>query len=102
FAADPVAAEDDAALPAALVLDAVFPNPVRDAATVRYALSTPAAVRLTVTDVLGRTMLTRAEGMQPAGEHEARLALDALPSGVYVVRIGAGGSTATQRVTVVR
>ncbi|MEM8558756.1 MAG: T9SS type A sorting domain-containing protein [Bacteroidota bacterium] len=102
YAASSVANEDEATLPAALTLDPVFPNPVRDAATLRYALPTPVAVRLSVTDVLGRTVLTRAEGVQPAGEHEARLALDDLPSGVYVVRLDANGATATQRVTVVR
>ncbi|MEL7362790.1 MAG: T9SS type A sorting domain-containing protein, partial [Bacteroidota bacterium] len=102
FAASPVANEDDAQLPSALALDAVFPNPVRDAATLRYALPTTAAVRLTVKDVLGRTVLTRTEGVQPAGQHEARLALDGLPSGVYVVRLDADGANATQRVTLIR
>ncbi|MEM8599440.1 MAG: T9SS type A sorting domain-containing protein [Bacteroidota bacterium] len=102
FSASPVANEDDAPLPTTLALDAVFPNPVRDAATLRYALPTTAAVRLSVTDVLGRTVLARAEGVQPAGEHEARLALGDLPSGVYVVRLDANGTTVTQRVSVVR
>ncbi|MEM8600095.1 MAG: T9SS type A sorting domain-containing protein [Bacteroidota bacterium] len=101
FAASSVANEDDTPLPTTLALDAVFPNPVRDAATLRYALPTTAAVRLTVTDVLGRTVLTRVEGVRPAGEHEARLALGDLPSGVYVVRLDANGTTVTQRVSVV-
>ncbi|MEM8547104.1 MAG: hypothetical protein AAGF46_02970, partial [Pseudomonadota bacterium] len=51
YTASPVANEDNAPLPTALALDAVFPNPIRDAATLRYALPTTAAVRLTVTDV---------------------------------------------------
>ncbi|MEM6784434.1 MAG: T9SS type A sorting domain-containing protein, partial [Bacteroidota bacterium] len=102
FAASSVANESSGPLTPTLALDAVFPNPARDAATLRYALPTTATVRLTVTDVLGRTVLTRAEGVQPAGAHEARLALDDLPSGVYVVRLDADGANATQRVTLVR
>src|SRR5690606_12252013 len=44
----PVAAEDDAAAPAAARLDAVYPNPVRDRATVAFALAAPGLVRLAV------------------------------------------------------
>ncbi|MEL7360956.1 MAG: T9SS type A sorting domain-containing protein [Bacteroidota bacterium] len=99
YAASPVAAEDTApSQPAAI--DAVFPNPVREAATVRYALSTPAAVRLTVTDVLGRTVLTRVQGVQAAGQHEAELALGELESGVYVVSLDADAVRVIRRVTV--
>ena len=59
-------------------------------------------MRLTVTDLLGRTVLTRAEGVQPAGRHEVQLAMDNLQSGVYVVCLHAAGANATQRVILIR
>ncbi|MEL6769686.1 MAG: T9SS type A sorting domain-containing protein [Bacteroidota bacterium] len=102
FEAFPLANEDDAPLPTTPALDAVFPNPARDAATLRYALPTAATVRLNVTDLLGRAVLSRTEGVRPAGQHEAQIALDGLPSGVYVVRLDADGANATQRVTLIR
>ncbi|MEL7170058.1 MAG: T9SS type A sorting domain-containing protein, partial [Bacteroidota bacterium] len=102
YAVNPVAIENDAALPTALVLEATYPNPARDAATLRYALPTAADVHVTVTDLLGRTVLSRTEGAKPAGRHAVQLTLDGLSSGVYVVRVNAQGATATERLTVVR
>ncbi|MEL6611340.1 MAG: T9SS type A sorting domain-containing protein, partial [Bacteroidota bacterium] len=102
YAVNPVAIENDAALPTALVLEATYPNPARDAATLRYALPTAADVHVTVTDLLGRTVLSRTEGAKPAGRHAVQLTLDGLSSGVYVVRVNAQGATATKRLTVVR
>ncbi|MEL7361922.1 MAG: T9SS type A sorting domain-containing protein [Bacteroidota bacterium] len=102
YAVNPVAIENDAALPTALALEAAYPNPARDAATLRYALPTAADVHVTVTDLLGRTVLSRTEGAKPAGRHAVQLTLDGLSSGVYVVRVNAQGATATKRLTVVR
>ncbi|MEL6704697.1 MAG: T9SS type A sorting domain-containing protein [Bacteroidota bacterium] len=98
----PLPAGDEMPLPVNFALDVVFSNPFSDAAAVHYALPTAAAVRLTVTDLLGRTVLTRAEGVQPAGRHEVQLALDNLLSGVYVVCLNAAGANATQRVILIR
>ncbi|MEO1076424.1 MAG: T9SS type A sorting domain-containing protein, partial [Bacteroidota bacterium] len=102
FAASPVGTEGGTGLPHALSIRSVHPNPTRDTATLHYALPATSGVLVTVTDVLGRTVLTRAEGTQPAGLHVARVALGGLPTGIYVARVEAGGAVATQRITVVR
>ena len=97
-----VAAEPgDAAL--GLAIERVFPNPTTRTATVRYTVRAASAVRLTVVDALGRTVLTLADGPAAAGTHEARLDAGALPAGLYVVRLSVDGRTAGARpVTVVR
>ena len=77
----------------------VFPNPLRSDATVRFSLDRPQRVTLAVYDVLGRRLLVRDLGVQPAGEAQHRLDVASLPSGVYVVRLGGdAGTRATARI----
>jgi len=78
---------------------AVFPNPSRGTATVRFMLDRAQRVTLAVYDVLGRRVLARDLGVQPAGEAQHRLDVASLPSGVYVVRLdGDAGTRATARI----
>lgn len=77
----------------------VYPNPSRDAATLQVSLDAPQRVRLAVYDVLGRRVLSRDLGAQPAGETTHRLDGAALPAGVYVVHLaGDAGARATARI----
>ena len=87
---------------AGVTLRPVLPNPASGAATVAFDLAAPSAVRLTVTDVLGREVAVVAEGSHAAGTHNASVATAALPAGIYVVRLDAGGTVQTRRLTVVR
>ena len=91
---------DDAA--GVLALDLPFPNPATAGATVRYRLPAPVPVRLEAFDVLGRRVAVLAEGEQPAGPHAARFDASALATGVYLLRLDAGGQVLSRRVTVVR
>ncbi len=96
---------DDEAGPAgplAFGLDAAYPNPARDAATVVYTLAVPGRVRLEVYDVLGRRVAVLADGRLPAGAHRAVLDGAGLPSGTYLVRLTAGAETATQKLLLLR
>ncbi len=85
-----------------LTLEAPHPNPLRSGATVSFMLPEAENATLELFDLLGRRVATLAEGPHAAGSHAARLDAAALPSGVYVLRLTAGGHSATQRVTVVR
>ncbi len=87
---------------AEFALDAVAPNPTRGAARVRFSLAEAQAVRLTVTDLLGREVAVLLDGQAPAGASDAAFPAS-LPAGVYVVRLtSADGAVATRRVTVVQ
>ena len=96
-----VDAEDEAS-PAALRLDAAFPNPVRRTATIGYEVQRAGLITLTVYDVLGRAVAVLVDAERPAGPHFARLDVRGLASGVYLVRLDAAGQTRTRRVTVLR
>ena len=85
-----------------LAVSAVTPNPVRDRATVSFTLPAAGEAELAVFDVVGRRVRVLASGARSAGDHAVPFSTDGLPSGVYVVRLSAGGASHTQRLTVVR
>jgi hypothetical protein len=87
--------------PATTELLGTFPNPARSRATVRYAIEAPAEVDLALYDLLGRRVQTLVQ-QQQEGRHEQRLDTSRLPSGTYFLRLQAGGTVKTQKLTVVR
>jgi len=78
-----------------------YPNPARQQATVRFALPETRDVTIRLYDVLGRKVRTVVSGTQE-GRHERTLDVGALPSGVYFLRLKAGGQTRTQKLTIAR
>lgn len=87
---------------AALDLAPSYPNPFREATTVRYHVPGNEPVTLTVYNVLGQRVRTLVDGVRPAGWHEARLDAADLPSGVYFYRLTAGTQTLSRRATLAR
>jgi hypothetical protein len=80
------------------------PNPARSRATAQFAVPEGAAgegVRLRLYDALGRQVRT-VEAPSAAGRHEVLLETSGLPSGVYFLRLTAGSTTKTQKLTVVQ
>jgi hypothetical protein len=95
-------AADDAAAPARVELLSSRPNPVRDEATLRFALATDGPVRLEVFDAAGRQMARLADGTWGAGIHEVRWDAGAAPAGIYFARLTASGRTAQRTLVRVR
>jgi len=88
---------------------AISPNPCRGSATVRidYELGSTGPVALTVHDVSGRLVRCLETGTRPAGRFVARWdGTDGhghtVPAGVYFVRLSAGSTVSTGRLTLVR
>jgi hypothetical protein len=82
-------------------LRAPAPNPVRNRATVQFAVPDQQDVTLRLYDVLGRQVRTLVNEPR-AGRHQAQVDVSDLSSGVYFLRLAAGGQVHTERVTVVR
>jgi hypothetical protein len=80
---------------------AVAPNPVHRDAVVRYAITHRSNVSLKILDALGQVVARQAEGMAEAGDHEAKLDMNSLPGGVYllIVETELGSLTTTLMVT---
>lgn len=91
----------DLGAPKTVALKAPFPNPVREAATIRYALPEQRPVKLTVYDAMGRVVRTLVHAEQ-RGRKEATFHAEGLSSGLYFVRLTAGDIVKTRRMVVIR
>jgi endonuclease/exonuclease/phosphatase family metal-dependent hydrolase len=96
FALQPVANEPGAP-GRAFALNAPYPNPFTDAATLTYTLDRSSPVRLELFDALGRRVSVIEDEARPAGEYRVRFNGNALIPGLYIVRLTAGDQVATRR-----
>ncbi|WP_420455526.1 CARDB domain-containing protein [Rubrivirga sp.] len=81
----------------------VYPNPLRDRATVAFDLPAADRVRLDVFDVTGRLVARLAAGALTEGRHDVAVDASAWPSGVYVYRlVSESGAVSSGTMTVVR
>jgi hypothetical protein len=80
----------------------IAPNPFNLTTTIRYALTSPSAVKITLYDILGRIVKQIDEQQQTTGEHAVRLDAAGLASGVYFVRTEAAGKFVTQKILLLK
>lgn len=93
-----VSTETGPSRPSSVRLLGNYPNPFRSSTTVRFALPTPSAVRLSVYDVLGREVAVVLDESMSAGLHTATFDGTALPSGVYLLRLETASGVQVQRI----
>ena len=73
-----------------IVQVANYPNPFTTSTSIRYHLDSDAQVNLSVFDQQGKLLATLAQGVQPAGSHEAVFNNAQLPTGIYFARLISG------------
>ncbi len=88
--------------PAGFSLSQNYPNPFNPVTTISYALREDGTVRLTVINVIGQEVAVLVDGRQEAGGHTVTFDAAGLPSGVYLYRITAGGSTRERKMLLMR
>lgn len=66
------------------------PNPASDWATIRFEIAAAGPVLLRLFDGMGEEVARPVEGELPAGSHEIRIDLRALPSGLYSYELSSG------------
>ncbi len=93
---------DNTGPPDQFALHPAYPNPFNPAAQIPYDVQTPTHVRLTIYSVLGRTVQTVVDALQPAGRYTATFDAGNLPSGAYMARIEMGGFVAIQKMMLVK
>jgi len=64
-----------------------YPNPFNPATTISFALAKDGHVKLTVFDILGRTVVELIDGVKPAGKHKVVFDANDLSSGLYLYRL---------------
>jgi endoglucanase len=88
--------------PLAFRIEGNYPNPFNSATRISYSLEAPMRVRLTVFDAVGRAVRTLDPELKPQGRHETVFDASDLPSGVYVVRLQAGGRSTAARMLLLK
>ncbi len=103
FASDDGTSREESELPTVGAhLDVPHPNPSREAVSLRYEVDHAAHVRIDLYDVRGRHIMRLVDGVRTAGSYAAAwdgstAEGDAVPSGVYLVRLTVDGSPAASR-----
>jgi hypothetical protein len=87
-------------------LATAFPNPIRERATIRFALQRAGRVTLTVHDALGRRVAVLADGPAGAGGHSIAWQRETpeghrAASGIYFLRLVTEEGSTTRKVVLV-
>jgi surface protein len=83
-------------------LHAAYPNPFNPSTQISYSLDAGRQTRIAVYDLLGREVAVLVNGTMPAGRHRVTFDASGMASGVYLVRLEAGGEVFTRRVTLLK
>jgi hypothetical protein len=95
------AVDDGAQLPDKISLSA-YPNPFNAQTTIQYSLPEQSQVTIDIFDILGRKIETLAEGIKPAGNHQAIWDASDQSSGIYIYRIKAGEKIETKKMVLLK
>ncbi|MCO6479393.1 MAG: choice-of-anchor J domain-containing protein [Phaeodactylibacter sp.] len=80
---------------------ALTPNPAgRERVLLSYTLEEASQVSLSVRDMAGRTLMALPQGIQPAGNNQARIDVSNLASGTYIVSIRSDKKIGTAKMIV--
>ncbi len=87
--------------PSGLAISA-YPDPAVSSSTIQFTVPTEVAVRLTVSDMLGRTVKTLVSGMVSPGQHSVPFDAAHLPNGVYRYTLEANGASVSKSMSIMR
>jgi hypothetical protein len=102
YGSGPVDADPPVTVPAAFRIADMYPNPTRDAFTLRVDLAQAARVHVAVRDLLGRTLHLHDFGVHDPGFRDLRIAPPALRPGTYIITADTGGEAHSRLFTVIR
>ncbi len=79
-----------------------YPNPCREYTYIKYDLSKPTNVRLTVIDFLGREIINLVDKQESVGTHAIQVNTSGLPSGRYFYRLQTNESVVVKSMMVIQ
>jgi len=80
----------------------IFPNPIREQATIEFELSENSSVTLFVTDVNGRHFMLVDNELMLKGRHQANFDGSDLPAGIYYCTLKVGRAVKVEQITLVK
>ncbi len=92
----------DITTPEAVSEFSINPNPVTDVAMVNFSMAKNAKTTISVVDALGKEVLAESFGTLASGTHTRELQMNSLANGVYFVRLNAGNTVVTKKITLVK
>jgi hypothetical protein len=91
-----------AGLPFSIALHQNYPNPFNPATTIPFDVPSATTVRIEVYDMLGRLVVTLADGTFDAGRHSVLFDASSISSGPYVYRLTANRFVQTRKMLLLR
>ncbi len=88
--------------PLTFSLEPNYPNPFNPATTIRYSISEPDIVTLSIYNIIGQRVETLVSEKQAAGMYEYQWNANGFASGLYFYRLSAGAFTQTRKMMVVK
>ena len=83
-------------------ISSIYPNPFNPVTSITYELPENAYVYLSVYNMTGTQVSSLVNTFQTAGYHTINWNASSYPSGVYLIRMGSGDFTQTQKVVLVK
>ncbi len=94
--------EEQLIIPDQMTLFQNFPNPFNPSTVIRFSLSEPTMVWLSIYDIEGREVSTLTKGQFPAGEHQISWNAPDLAAGVYLLRLRSENVMLVRRMTLLK
>lgn len=80
----------------------IYPNPMKNIGNIDYALDADSKVNLSVTDAMGKEVLSLINEHKPKGKHSIKFETNHLPEGVYFCKIKSGDFVQIQKLMIVK
>lgn len=98
----PTTAVDPAYIPLATRLQPNYPNPFNPSTVIQWELAEEGDVRLTIHDLLGREIAVLVDDRLSPGVHSRTFEAATLASGMYLIRLTAGGQHFTRKMVLMK
>jgi len=96
-----VGIDDPEPIPQNIGLSA-YPNPFNAQTTIKFSITEPSPVELSIYDITGRLVVKLREGILQAGSHSLVWEAEGLPSGVYFARLTANNREIVRKLSLIK
>ncbi len=92
----------DLELPTSFALEQNYPNPFNNATTISFVVPADADYKLSVINIAGQVVLTRAGHAEKSGAVHLSLDMSGLASGMYLYKLESGDKSATRKMLLLK
>ena len=78
----------------------IYPNPVTQTANIEFTLNNQSNMKITVLDMLGKSVMSLYEGVMNTGQHKIQLDASNLAQGIYFVKLQSNNEIITKKIMI--